>query len=128
VRALGLTSRQRQALDLITRHIAQHGVSPTYDEMQARMGLRSKSGIHRIVVGLERRGAIVRSPRLGRSIALPTEGYHVTLQPTLSAMLERRAKRFRLPPETVIALAVEAYLQITSDELPGHRAEMRAGR
>ncbi len=44
------------------------GVSPSFDEMKDALGLKSKSGIHRLVTGLEERGFIRRLPHRARAI------------------------------------------------------------
>lgn len=66
----GLTKRQAELLKFIREYHARHGMTPTYREMLAALGLASLSGIHRIVSGLEERGHIRRLPAHGRSIAL----------------------------------------------------------
>src|SRR4028118_1833202 len=52
-----LTQRQFQLLKFITDYQGQHGVPPSFDEMRAALKLRPKSGIHRLIGGLEARGA-----------------------------------------------------------------------
>ncbi|MEQ8194414.1 MAG: repressor LexA, partial [Rhodospirillales bacterium] len=51
-----LTRKQHELLVYIDRRIKQTGVSPSFDEMKQALGLRSKSGIHRLISGLEERG------------------------------------------------------------------------
>lgn len=66
----GLTARQRDLLTFIRRYIGQHGIAPSFDEMKAELGLASKSGIHRMISGLEERGYISRMPDRARAITL----------------------------------------------------------
>lgn len=67
----GLTVQQGKLLEFITNYVTEHhGVSPSYDEMLAAMGLKSKSGINRLVVDLEERGHIARDKGARRSISL----------------------------------------------------------
>lgn len=66
----GLTKRQRELLDFIRGYIATHGFSPSFDEMKDALGLASKSGIHRLVHGLQDRGYIEFRSLLARSITL----------------------------------------------------------
>lgn len=66
----GLTRRQRELLDFIRSYHSEQGVTPTYLEMQEAVGLASRSGIARLVVGLEERGHIERIPHRARSIQL----------------------------------------------------------
>lgn len=66
----GLTPRQRETLTFIEQYIAARGCSPTYDEIKDGLGIGSKSGVHRLVVALERRGHVKRLPNMGRSITV----------------------------------------------------------
>ena len=68
-----LTSRQADLLGVIGAGVSRDGVVPTYDEMRVRLGLRSKSGVHRLVVALEERGYIRRIPNRARAIELLRE-------------------------------------------------------
>ena len=43
-------------------------MSPSFDEMKDALGLRSKSGIHRLISGLEERGFIRRLPHRARAL------------------------------------------------------------
>jgi len=70
--ALGLTPKQREALDFIETSIAR-GVSPSYVEIQNAIGIKSKSCITRIVTALKERGHIIHLPRRSRSIALAND-------------------------------------------------------
>jgi repressor LexA len=71
---MGLTHAQSDCLGLIERRMAKDGVAPTFDEMAAHLGLKSKSGVHRILSGLENRGYIRRFPRQARAIELVHSG------------------------------------------------------
>lgn len=66
----GLTARQRDLLTFIRRYIGQHGIAPSFDEMKAELGLASKSGVHRMLGGLEERGFISRMADRARAITL----------------------------------------------------------
>lgn len=68
--SFGVTPRQREALTFISAFIAQHGYSPSTEEIRAALGLKSKSGVHRLVHGLEERGEIRLLPNRTRSIAI----------------------------------------------------------
>lgn len=66
-----MTRRQQQLLEFIKAFMEHSGgVSPSFNEMQAELGLRSKSGIHRILTSLEERGYIARHQRLARAISV----------------------------------------------------------
>ncbi len=63
-----LTRKQYELLMFIHRHLGEHGVSPSFDEMKEALNLRSKSGIHRLITGLEERGFIRRLPHRARAL------------------------------------------------------------
>lgn len=67
---LGLTPEQSRLLAYISEFSEQEGHSPSYEQMKRAMGLASKSGINRLVVALEERGAIVRLPNHSRAISV----------------------------------------------------------
>lgn len=71
---IGLTPRQQQCLDFIKATIAARGYPPTYDEIATSLQLHSRSGIQRLVVGLERRGIIRRIPGKARAIEVVDPG------------------------------------------------------
>ncbi len=53
-----LTRKQYELLVYINDHLKSKGVSPSFEEMKEALSLRSKSGIHRLITGLEERGFI----------------------------------------------------------------------
>src|SRR6056300_393995 len=63
-----LTQKQSELLAFLTSHMETHDVPPSFDEMRDALGLASKSGIHRLVSGLEERGYIRRLPNRARAI------------------------------------------------------------
>ncbi len=63
-----LTRKQYELLLFINQHLRQHGVSPSFDEMKDALGLKSKSGIHRLITGLEERGFIQRLAHRARAL------------------------------------------------------------
>ena len=70
-----LTQRQHQLLRFIQGYMDKHGVPPSFDEMRDALRLKSKSGIHRLITGLEERGYIHRLPYRARALEvtrLPT--------------------------------------------------------
>jgi SOS-response transcriptional repressor LexA len=61
-----LTAQQSRLLDYL---VSRDGpVGPSFEEMADAIGLRSKSGVHRLVQGLEERGFIRRIGHRARSI------------------------------------------------------------
>lgn len=65
-----LTQRQFQLLKFIHQFMQEHGVPPSFDEMRAALKLRSKSGIHRLISGLEERGYIRRLAYRARALEI----------------------------------------------------------
>ena len=65
-----LTQRQLQLLRFLHKYVHERGCSPSFDEMRSAMKLRSKSGVHRLITGLEERGFIKRLPHRARAIEL----------------------------------------------------------
>ncbi len=65
-----LTRKQCELLAYLSNHIQQHDVPPSFDEMRNALGLASKSGVHRLVSGLEERGYIRRLANRARAIEI----------------------------------------------------------
>src|SRR5215471_634129 len=63
-----LTRKQYELLVYVKSHMDKHGVSPSFDEMKEALALKSKSGIHRLITGLEERGFIRRLPHRARAL------------------------------------------------------------
>lgn len=63
-----LTEKQYQLLVFIDQRLHEAGVSPSFDEMKEALGLRSKSGIHRLITALEERGFLRRLPHRARAL------------------------------------------------------------
>ena len=63
-----LTKKQRNLLIFINKKIRSTGVSPSYEEMKNSLGLKSKSGIHRLISALEERKFIRRLPHKARAL------------------------------------------------------------
>lgn len=70
---VALTKQQKRLLDYITKYRKEKGITPSYEEMRKAFKLASRSGIHRLVVLLEQRGAIVRRREIARTIIPTTE-------------------------------------------------------
>jgi repressor LexA len=63
-----LTRKQRELLKFIQERLGETGISPSFDEMKEALGLKSKSGVHRLITGLEERGFIRRLPHRARAL------------------------------------------------------------
>lgn len=66
-----VTRRMQDCLNVIARSEAERGHPPSYDEIMDAMGLRSKSGVSRMVDELVERGMLRRvTPRKGAARSL----------------------------------------------------------
>ena len=63
-----LTQQQKKMLSVLIDHFEDHDVPPSFEELCAALDLKSKSGIHRLLSGLEERGYIRRLPNRARAI------------------------------------------------------------
>jgi len=63
-----LTKKQHELLIFIAQRLSEGGVSPSFEEMKDALNLRSKSGIHRLISGLEERGFIRRLAHRARAL------------------------------------------------------------
>lgn len=63
-----LTSKQRDLLIFIHERLEKDGVSPSFDEMKDALGLKSKSGVHRLITALEERGFLRRLAHRARAL------------------------------------------------------------
>jgi repressor LexA len=101
-----LTRKQLELLLFIDKTLRRSGISPSFDEMKQALGLRSKSGIHRLMLGLEERGFIRRLPHRARALEvlrLPQgrdgdSGSNVISDRRLTAARDRRGTRESMAP------------------------------
>jgi repressor LexA len=89
-----LTRKQHELLLFINKRLLENGVAPSFDEMKDALGLRSKSGIHRLIGGLEERGFI-------RRIAHRARALEVTRLPEDLGVQKREAPRRGFSPNVI---------------------------
>ncbi len=65
-----LTERQKECYEVMREYKKRNGVIPSYAEIVDLMGLSNKSEVNRLVLGMEKRGAIQRIPHAARAIKL----------------------------------------------------------
>ena len=65
-----LTAKQKSMLNVLIEHLEKHDVPPSFEELCAQLDLKSKSGIHRLLTGLEERGYIRRLHNRARAIEI----------------------------------------------------------
>ena len=83
-----LTRKQYELLMFIDERLRATGISPSFDEMKDALDLKSKSGIHRLITGLEERGFIRRLAHRARAlevVRLPENRMDQTLPPPAKA-------------------------------------------
>ena len=100
-----LTAKQHELLHFIQQRLDASGISPSFEEMKEALGLKSKSGIHRLISALEERGFLRRLPNRARALEVlkTAEGAKapvrddrdnvVPLRKPARARLESRASR-----------------------------------
>jgi SOS-response transcriptional repressor LexA len=96
----GLTKRQADALVLIRRRLNVGQVSPTLQEIADAIGLKAKSGAHRMVETLIARGYLIRVGRGFRALDVPADA------PPL-AVVDRKVAR--IVKQTVVLGAISEY-------------------
>ena len=96
-----LTRKQRDLLLLIHEHMQNDDVPPSFEEMKDALGLKSKSGIHRLISGLEERGYIERLPHRARALEIKKlpEGFakEEPAMPSAPAMADAAANTHDIP-------------------------------
>lgn len=102
-----LMPRQRDCLNFIRDTIMDRGSSPSYEEIMAALNLRSKNSIHRLITGLEERGAIRRIPGHPRSLTvvdrLDSSDALAFIDPFSRHLLARFASRKKMTSHAALA-------------------------
>lgn len=65
-----LTRKQRDLLVFLDNYLRRHGMAPSFEEMRCALSLRSRSGVHRLLLALEERGHIRRLRNRARAIEI----------------------------------------------------------
>ena len=47
-----LTKKQKELFEFLNKYIGKNGIAPSFEEMKLAVNLKSKSGIHRLVLSL----------------------------------------------------------------------------
>jgi repressor LexA len=68
--SLGLTTQQFRVYEVLQQRHEARQPMPTYLEIAVAIGLKSKSGIHRLIEALEARGLLRRLPDRRRCLEL----------------------------------------------------------
>ena len=65
-----LTNKQYELLTFIDEILESRGIAPSFEEMKKAINLKSKSGIHRLIIALEERGYLRRLPNRARALEI----------------------------------------------------------
>ncbi len=105
-----LTRKQRELLLLIHNHMKDGDIAPSFDEMREELGLKSKSGIHRLITALVERGYLERLPHRARALEVKRlpEGYKETTQDTNEVVGENQTQSIPLYGRIAAGSPIEA--------------------
>lgn len=106
-----MTRRQAQLLEFLqASELVNRGVTPSLDEMAAALGLKSKSGIHRILTSLEEQGRIARHYRRARTV--------IVTDPAAPTADELRGMVLRLVAEEGPTRTIAALVDLAQELAP----------
>ena len=92
-----ITRKQLELFNYIHGEVTNSGVAPSFDEMKEALNLKSKSGIHRLISGLEERGFIKKLSHRARAIEILKypAGFNETKGPSNNVTMIDRNKPFK---------------------------------
>lgn len=67
---MALTRRQKEVMDFLSQFIADHGYSPSYEEIASGLGLASLATVHKHIQALETKQYLRRSYNHSRSLEI----------------------------------------------------------
>jgi len=70
-----MTEKQLRLLKFITKQLTTTGICPSYEEMKNHLGLKNKSGVHRIISALQERGYVTKLANRARAVELTNKGF-----------------------------------------------------
>ena len=114
-----LTSKQLKLLNYLKESFKNDKVSPSFEEMKNALGLKSKSGIHRLITALEERGFVKRLHNKARAIKIITSNEEVSLKNFNSS--DDQAKNVKVYGKIAAGTPIEAienpegYMNIPSE-------------
>ena len=65
-----LTERQNQVYEFLRDYVRRNGKPPTIKEVGESLGIRSTNGVHKMLVVLEKKGYITRTPHEARGLEI----------------------------------------------------------
>ena len=109
---IGLTSAQKQAYDFILSAHSRTGIPPSYDELRQELGLKSKSGVYRIIMSLCERGYIKKLAHRARSLTPIPQTFTSDREIVALADIKELAERAHfgeIPAQTAISGIMEVF-------------------
>ena len=101
-----LTAKQLKLLEYLKQSFKENSVSPSFEEMKLALGLKSKSGIHRLITALEERGFIKRLHNKARAINILSKDDGLAIKN--SDALDKNIKNVKLYGRIAAGTPVEA--------------------
>ncbi len=65
-----LTERQNQVYEYVRSHVRAHGKPPTLKEIGEALAISSTNGVHKLLVALEQKGYLRRTPKESRGLTI----------------------------------------------------------
>lgn len=100
------TRQQKQLYDFIVAYNNEKGYPPSFQEMTDGIGLRSKSGIHRLINALEERGKIARLRNRARSVVPVDDNIFLRLPVEMQAQLNELALASGISANEIITRSI----------------------
>lgn len=115
---IGLTRRAHDLLQFLTER-GKTGVPPSFEEMKDHLGLRSKSGVHRLIRMLEERGYIRRLHNRVRAIEVIASPHRtIAVHPKVWSELNQIAASRRVTLEQAATQAIELGMHFYRESVP----------
>ncbi|GAB5481631.1 MAG: transcriptional repressor LexA [Parasphingorhabdus sp.] len=107
-----LTPKQHELLCFIHNSLEESGVSPSFEEMKDALGLKSKSGVHRLISALEERGFLRRLPNRARALEVTKLPEGGNLKPAASNVINIAPEQAPSAPMKEIPVAANDVIEI----------------
>ena len=109
-----LTRKQHDLLTFIDSRLGEGGISPSFEEMKAALGLQSKSGVHRLINALEERGFIRRLPNRARALEVLRMPEVAAARPATGSVIHADFGRGRVRPAVSDVIEVPLHGRIAA--------------
>jgi repressor LexA len=111
---MALTRRQREVFDFVRGFVAEHGYSPSLEEIGAAFGLTSVATVHKHVQHLVEKGYLRKAWNRSRSVEPTDDAERSTVALPLLGMVAAGAP--------IEAIEVREHLQVPASLVPSGRA------